>query len=132
VIEVGAVTAEVAVVETVVTTNLVAVLRTNRVTRCERVVSTNATLVRFTVEIDGNQNPTRFTSVMSDGSVVVTAAGDVTALTNRAALSTFNRMLGEVVGRGRRVASTNAWWQARGRKGDRGVQRVWSGGVRLE
>lgn len=126
VVEVPAVTAEVEVVETVVTTNLVAVVATNRLARRERVVSTNATLRRFMVDIDENQNPVRFTSILSDGSMVVTPAGGVPAMTNRAALSTFNGMLRDVIGNGRRFASTNALWQARGTNGTPRLQRVWS------
>ena len=126
VVVVPATTAEVEVVETVIVTNIVTTLATNRVTRRQVVVSTNATLRRFMVDIDENQNPVRFTSVLSDGSVVVTPAGDVVSMTNREALSTFNGMLGDVIGKGRRVANTNALWQVRGTNGVRRVQRVWS------
>ena len=132
VVVVPATTADVDVVETVIVTNIVTTLATNRVTRRERVVSTNATLVRFMVDIDQDQSPVRFTSVLSDGSVVVTPAGDVAAMTNRAALSTFNGMLRDVIGNGRRVVNTNAWWQARGTNGVRRVQRVWSSAGPLE
>ena len=126
VVEVPAVTSEVAVVETVVTTNLVAVVATNRVARRQVVVNTNATLRRFMVDIDENQNPVRFTSVLSDGSVVVTPAGGVPAMTNRAALSTFNGMLRDVIGNGRRVVNTYAAWRVGGTNGARRVERVWS------
>ena len=132
VVVVPAMTAEVEVVETVIVTNIVTTLATNRVTRRDRVVSTNATLVRFMVDIDQDQTPVRFTSVLSDGSVVVTPAGDVAAMTNRAALSTFNGMLRDVISNGRRVASTNVWWQARGTNRVRRVQRVWSSAGPLE
>jgi hypothetical protein len=126
VIETPALTAAVEVVETVVTTNLVAVVATNRVARRQVVVSTNTTLRRFVVEIDENQNPVRFTSVLSDGSVVVTAAGGVPAMTNRAALSTFNGMLRDVIGNGRRAARASAGWQVGGgTNGARRVERVW-------
>jgi hypothetical protein len=126
VIETPALTAAVEVVETVVTTNLVAVVATNRVARRQVVVSTNATLRRFVVDIDENQNPVRFTSVMSDGSVVVTPAGGVPTMTNRAALSTFNGMLRDVIGNGRRAARASAGWQVGGgTNGARRVERVW-------
>jgi hypothetical protein len=132
IIETPALTAAVEVVETVVTTNLVAVVATNRVARRQVVVSTNATLRRFVVEIDENQNPVRFTSVMSDGSVVVTPAGGVPAMTNRAALSTFNGMLRDVIGNGRRAARASAGWQVGGTNAPRRVERVWgsAGAVR--
>ena len=126
VVEVPAVTSDVEVVETVVTTNLVAVVATKRVARRQVVVNTNATLRRFMVDIDENQNPVRFTSVFSDGSVVVTVAGDVGAMTNRAALSTFNGMLRDVIGNGRRVTNTNVWWQVRGSNAPAPMQRAWS------
>lgn len=123
VIEVSGVTSDVVVVETVVTTNVVTVLTTNRVERLARVVTTNATLRRFVVDIDADQEPERFTSYLSDGSVVVTAAGDVGTLTNRMALSVFNGLLREVIGNGRRNINANA-----GRRGDgtARMQRVWS------
>ena len=126
VIALPAITSDVEVVETVVTTNLVQVVATNRVARRQVLVSTNATLRRFLVDIDENQNPVRFTSVMSDGSVVVTPAGGVPAMTNRAALSTFNGMLRDVIGNGRRVATTNAGWQVGVTNQVRRVECVWS------
>jgi len=121
-----AVTSDVVVVETVVTTNTVTTLTTNRFTRNAKIVTTNATLRRFVVDIDTNQVPTRFTSYMSDGSVVVTAAGNVGSLTNRAALSTFNVLLRDVIGNGRRSVNTNATWRAHGTNGAARLQRVWS------
>ena len=121
-----AVTSDVVVVETVVTTNTVTTLTTNRFTRNEKIVTTNATLRRFVVDIDTNQVPTRFTSYMSDGSVVVTAAGNVASLSNRAALSTFNVLLRDVIGNGRRSVNTNAAWRAGGTNGVGRTQRVWS------
>jgi hypothetical protein len=121
-----AVTSDVVVVETVVTTNTVTTLTTNRFTRNEKIVTTNATLRRFVVDIDTNQVPTRFTSYMSDGSVVVTAAGNVGSLTNRAALSTFNVLLRDVIGNGRRNVNTNTAWRAHGTNGAARLQRVWS------
>ena len=130
VVEIPAVTSDVVVVETVVTTNVVNVVATNVVSRRACVVTTNATLTRFVIDINTNQVPTRFTSFMSDGSVVVTAAGDVASLTNRMALSTFNGLLRDVIGSGRRNVNTNAWWQARGTNGAARVQRVWGGGGR--
>ena len=126
VVETPAVTNEVVVVESVVTTNVVTVLKTNLVERREWVVATNSTLRRFVIDIDANQTPTRFTSYMSDGSVIVTAAGDVASLSNRPALSTFNGLLRDVIGNGRRNVNTNAWWQARGTNGAVRMQRVWS------
>jgi hypothetical protein len=121
-----AITNDVVVVENVVTTNTVTMLTTNRVARREQIVTTNATLLRFVVDIDTNQVPTRFTSYMSDGSVVVTAAGTVGSLTNRAALSTFNVLLRDVVSNGRRSVNTNVAWRARGTNGVGRLQRVWS------
>jgi len=121
-----AVTNDVVVVETVVTTNTVTMLTTNHVARREQIVTTNATLRRFVVDIDTNQVPTRFTSYMSDGSVVVTAAGNVGSLTNRAALSTFNVLLRDVIGNGRRSVNTNTAWRAYGTNGAARMQRVWS------
>ncbi len=123
-----AVTSNVMVVETVVTTNVFTRVTTNRVERLAKVVATNATLRRFVVDIDADQAPTRFTSYMSDGSVVVTAAGNVGSLTNRAALSTFNGLLRDVIGSGRRNVSTNAQWRAGGTNGAARMQRVWSAG----
>jgi len=90
------------------------------------VVSTTAILRAFTVFIDNNRNPQGFVSRFSDGSEVVTAAGDVASLTNRMALSTFNWLLRDVIGSGLRNVNTNAWWQARGTNGAARVQRVWS------
>jgi hypothetical protein len=121
-----AVTSDVVVVETVITTNTVTTLTTNRFARNEKIVTTNATLRRFVVDIDTNQVPTRFTSYMSDGSVVVTAAGNVGSLTNRAALSTFNVLLRDVIGNGRRNVNTNATWRAHGTNEAARLQRVWS------
>jgi len=121
-----AVTSDVMVVETVVTTNIVTMLTTNRVERRQSIVTTNATLRRFVVDIDASQIPTRFTSYMSDGSVIVTAAGNVGSLSNRVALSTFNGLLQDVIGNGRRNVNTNALWQARGTNGAVRMQRVWS------
>ena len=125
-VSVPAMTSEVVVFEDVVTTNVVTTFTTNRVARREVVVTTNATLRRFVVDIDADQVPTRFTSYMSDGSVVVTAAGDVGSLTNRASLSTFNGLLQDVIGNGRRNVNTNVLWQARGTNGAARMQRVWS------
>ena len=121
-----AMTSDVLVVETVVTTNIVTTLITNRVERRQSIVTTNATLRRFVVDIDASQTPTRFTSYMSDGSVIVTAAGNVASLSNRVALSTFNGLLQDVIGNGRRNVNTNALWQARGTNGAARMQRVWS------
>jgi hypothetical protein len=121
-----AMTSDVMVVETVVTTNIVTMLTTNRVERRQSIVTTNATLRRFVVDIDASQTPTRFTSYMSDGSVIVTAAGNVASLSNRVALSTFNGLLQDVIGNGRRNVNTNVLWQARGTNGAARMQRVWS------
>ena len=49
-----------------------------------------------------------------------------TSLTNRMALSTFNGLLRDVIGSGRRNVNTNAWWQARGTNGAARMQRVWT------
>jgi hypothetical protein len=119
-------TSDVLVVETVVTTNVFTRVTTNRVERLAKVVATNATLRRFVVDIDADQTPTRFTSYMSDGSVVVTAADDVGSLSNRVALSTFNGLLRDVISNGRRSVNTNVLWQARGTNGTARLQRVWS------
>jgi len=121
-----AMTSDVLVVETVVTTNVFTRVTTNRVERLAKIVATNATLRRFVVDIDADQTPTRFTSYMSDGSVVVTAAGDVGSLSNRVALSTFNGLLRDVISNGRRSVNTNVLWQARGANGTARMQRVWS------
>ena len=126
VLAVPSLTSDVLVVETVVTTNIVTTLTTNRVERRAQVVTTNATLRRFVIDIDTNQEPTRFTSYMSDGSVVVTSAGNVVSLTNRAALSTFNGLLRDVIGSGRRNVNTNAMWRAGGTNTAVRMQRVWS------
>ena len=64
------VTNDVMVVESVVTTNIVTTLTTNRVQRRVQMVATNVTLRRFVIDIDTDQTPTRFTSYMSDGSVI--------------------------------------------------------------
>ena len=130
VVSVPAMTSDVVVVEAVVTTNVVTT--TNLVERRERVVATNATLRRFVIDIDANQLPTRFTSYLSDGSVVVTAAGSVTSLTNRMALSTFNGLLRDVIVNGQRNVNTNTAWQVHGAGPTGRVQRVWgpSGGRR--
>ena len=88
------------------------------------VVSTTAILRAFTVFIDNNQSPQGFLSRFSDGSVVVTPASEVTAMTNRAVLNAFNGMLREVVGNGRRVAASNGWWRAAATNGAPG-RRVW-------
>ena len=130
VVSVPAMTSDVVVVEAVVTTNLVAT--TNLVERRERVVATNAILRRFVIDIDANQLPTRFTSYLSDGSVVVTAAGSVASLTNRMALSTFNGLLRDVIANGHRNVNTNTAWQVHGAGVTGRVQRVWgaSGGRR--
>ena len=88
------------------------------------VVSTTAVLRAFTVFIDNNQNPQGFVSRFSDGSEVVTPAGGVAALTNRVVLNAFNGMLRDVVGNGRRVASSNGWWRAAATNGAP-VRRVW-------
>ena len=128
VMAVPSVTSDVVVVETVVTTNIVTTLTTNRVERRAQVVTTNATLRRFVIDIDTNQEPTRFTSYMSDGSVVVTSAGNVGSLTNRIALSTFNGLLRDVISNGRRNVNTNAMWRARGTNDSVRLQRVWSAG----
>ena len=121
-IETPAMTQDVVVVA--VETNVI--VRTNEVQRHVAMVVTNATLRRFVIDIDAGQMPTRFTSYMSDGSVVVTAAGDVRSLTNRMALSTFNGLLRDVIGNGRRNVNTNSWWQAHGAVPTGRVQRVWS------
>jgi hypothetical protein len=121
-----AMTSDVLVVETLVTTNVFTRVTTNRVERLAKVVATNATLRRFVVDIDADQTPTRFTSYMSDGSVIVTAAGNVVSLSNRVALSTFNGLLQDVIGNGRRNVNTNALWQARGTNGAARMQRFWS------
>ena len=126
ILAVPSLTSDVLVVETVVTTNIVTTLTTNRVERRAQVVTTNATLRRFVIDIDTNQEPTRFTSYMSDGSVVVTSAGNVVSLTNRAALSTFNGLLRDVIGSGRRNVNTNAMWRAGGTNTAVRMQRVWS------
>ena len=125
VLAVPSLTSDVLVVETVVTTNIVTTLTTNRVERRAQVVTTNATLRRFVIDIDTNQVPTRFTSYMSDGSVVVTSAGNVGSLTNRTALSTFNGLLRDVIGSGRRNVNTNTAWRAHGTSGAARLQRVW-------
>ena len=125
VLAVPSLTSDVLVVETVVTTNIVTTLTTNRVERRAQVVTTNATLRRFVIDIDTNQAPTRFTSYMSDGSVVVTAAGNVVSLTNRAALSTFNGLLRDMIGSGRRNVNTNTALRAHGTNGATRLQRVW-------
>ena len=88
------------------------------------VVSTTAVLRAFTVFIDNNQNPQGFVSRFSDGSEVVTPACGVAAMTNRAVLNAFNGMLRDVVGNGRRVASSNGWWRAAAINGAP-VRRVW-------
>jgi hypothetical protein len=126
VLAVPSLTSDVLVVETVVTTNIVTTLTTNRVERRAQVVTTNATLRRFVIDIDTNQVPTRFTSYMSDGSVVVTAAGNVGSMTNRVALSTFNGLLRDVIGSGRRNVNTNAMGRAGGTNAVVRLQRVWS------
>ena len=126
VLAVPSLTSAVLVVETVVTTNIVTTLTTNRVERRALVVTTNATLRRFVIDIDTNQVPTRFTSYMSDGSVVVTSAGNVGSLTNRAAISTFNGLLRDVIGNGRRNVNTNAMGRAGGTNAVVRLQRVWS------
>ena len=126
VLAVPSLTSDVLVVEIVVTTNTVTMLTTNRVERRAQVVTTNATLRRFVIDIDINQAPTRFTSYMSDGSVVVTSAGNVGSLTNRAALSTFNGLLSDVIGSGRRNINTNTAWRANGTNAAVRLQRVWS------
>jgi len=126
VLAVPSLTSDVLVVETVVTTNIVTTLTTNRVERRAQVVTTNATLRRFVIDIDTNQAPTRFTSYMSDGSVVVTSAGNVVSLTNRTALSTFNDLLRDVIGSGRRNVNTNVMGRAGGTNAAVRLQRVWS------
>ncbi len=126
VLAVPALTSDVVVVETVVTTNTVTTLKTNRVERHAQVVTTNATLQRFVIDIDTKQTPTRFIAFMSDGSVVVTPAGNVGSLTNRTALSTFNGLLCDVIGSGRRNVNTNAMWRAGGTNAAVRLQRVWS------
>ena len=126
VVSVPAMTSDVVVVVAVVTTNVVTT--TNLVERRERVVATNATLRRFVIDIDANQLPIRFTSYLSDGSVVVTAAGSVTSLTNRMALSTFNGLLRDVIANGQRNVNTNGAWQVHGAASTGRVQRVWSSG----
>jgi hypothetical protein len=126
VLAVPSLTNDVVVVDTVVTTNIVTTLTTNRVQRRAQVVTTNATLRRFVIDIDTDQAPTRFTSYMSDGSVVVTAAENVGSLSNRAALSTFNGLLRDVIGSGRRNVNTNAMWRPNGTNTAARLQRVWS------
>ena len=126
ILAVPSMTSDVLVVETVVTTNIVTTLTTNRVEHRAQVVTTNATLRRFVIDIDTNQAPSRFTSYMSDGSVVVTSAGNVVSLTNRTALSMFNGLLRDVIGSGRRNVNTNAMWRAGGTNAAARVQRVWS------
>ena len=125
VLAVPSLTSDVLVVETVVITNIVTTLTTNRVERRAQVVTTNATLRRFVIDIDTNQAPTRFTSYMSDGSVVVTSAGNVGSMTNRTALSTFNGLLRDVIGSGRRNINTNMAWRAHGTNVAARLQRVW-------
>ena len=126
VLAVPALTSDVVVVETVVTTNTVTTLTTNRVERHAQVVTTNATLQRFVIDIDTKQTPTRFIAFMSDGSVVVTPAGKVGSLTNRAALSTVNGLLCDVIGSGQRNVNTNTAWRANGTNTTPRLQRVWS------
>ena len=126
VLAVPALTSDVVVVETVVTTNIVTTLTTNRVERRTQVVTTNATMQRFVIDIDPKQMPIRFIAFMSDGSVVVTPAGKVGSLTNRAALSTVNGLLCDVIGSGRRNVNTNAMWRAGGTNAAVRLQRVWS------
>ena len=81
------------------------------------VVSTTAVLRAFTVFIDNNQNPQGFVSRFSDGSEVVTPAGGVAAMTNRAVLNAFNGMLRDVVANGQRYSGSNANWRVRGTNG---------------
>ena len=102
----------VTVFDTVRVTNLV--VTTNRVLRREAVVTTNASLLRFVMDFDTNQVPVRFTSYLSDGSIVVTAAGNVASLSNRPALSIVNVLLGDVIRSGRRNTSSNTWRRAHG------------------
>ena len=81
------------------------------------VVSTTAVLRAFTVFIDNNQNPQGFVARFSDGSEVVTPAGGVAAMTNRAVLNAFNGMLRDVVANGQRYSGSNWNWRARGTNG---------------
>jgi len=81
------------------------------------VVSTTAVLRAFTVFIDNNQNPQGFVSRFSDGSEVVTPAGGVAALTNRAVLNAFNGMLRDVVVNGQCYCGSNRYWRAHGTNG---------------
>ena len=119
-IETPAITQDVVVVA--IETNVI--VRTNVVQRHVAMVVTNATLRRFVIDIDANQLPTRFTSYLSDGSVVVTAAGSVASLTNRLALSTFNGLLRDVIANGQRNVNTNTAWQVHGAGPTGRVQRV--------
>jgi len=81
------------------------------------VVSTTAVLRAFTVFIDNNQNPQGFVSRFSDGSAVVTPAGGVAAMTNRAVVNAFNGMLRDVVANGQRYSCSNGNWRVRGTNG---------------
>ena len=118
-----AMTSDVVVVDTVIATNTV--FTTNRVSRHVQIIATNTTLRRFVIDIDTNQTPTRFTSYMSDGSVITTAAGDVASLSNRPALSTFNGLLRDVVANGHRNANTNAAWQTGGTGASSRAHQAW-------
>jgi len=97
------VTSQVVVAQTV--TNLVPQVVTNRVT--VPVVSTNAVIRRFVVDIDTNQSPLQFTCMMSDHSMILTPALAVHSLTNRVALSAFNALLADIVASGHRFVPTN-------------------------
>jgi hypothetical protein len=96
----------------VVTTTLervpVRVVVTQIVERAVSVTNTTATLVRFTVEIDRNQNPAYCIATMSDGTRIVTPAREIGGLTNRVALSLFNGLLADAVGSGRVVYKPRA------------------------
>ena len=120
-----AMTSDVVVVDTVIATNTT--FTTNQVSRHALVVTTNATLRRFVIDIDTNQVPTRFTSYMSDGSLVVTAAGSVASLSNRPALSTFNGLLVDVMANGHRCFNTNMLWRG---SATNAARRVFTGGSR--
>jgi len=91
------------VVVAVISNEVVIVQRTNLIH--QTVYTTNATLLRFIVDINSDQVPIRFTSYMSDGSFILTRALDVSAMTNRATLDAFNGLLGQIIGSGRRYTN---------------------------
>jgi hypothetical protein len=67
---------------------------------------TNATLIQFIIYIDKNQNPTRFISIFSDKSIIITDAKKVGSLANRDELNIFNGLLQDVVANGVRMTNT--------------------------